>query len=74
MAPRTGLTAAVGGAADDFLRRRDRYQLTPAAARLHIFWTDPELMDDASDGDLTLAPRAIHDRLVASADAIGEQR
>jgi uncharacterized protein (TIGR02677 family) len=59
---------------EDFLRRRDRYQLTPAAARLHSFWTDPELLDDASDGDLTLAPRAIHDRLVGFADAIREQR
>ena len=24
---------------EDFLRRRDRYQLTPPAARLHSFWT-----------------------------------
>ncbi|WP_327640790.1 DUF2397 domain-containing protein [Kribbella sp. NBC_00482] len=59
---------------EDFLRRRDRYQLTPAGARLHSFWTDPQLLDDASDGDLTLAPRAIHDRLAAFADAVRDQR
>jgi uncharacterized protein (TIGR02677 family) len=59
---------------EDFLRRRDRFQLTPAAARLHSFWTDPQSQDQASEGDLTLAPRAIHDRLVAFARAIRDQR
>lgn len=54
---------------EDFLRRRDRYQLTPLAARLHSFWSAADDSDDAA-GDLTLAPRAIHDRLVAFADAV----
>jgi uncharacterized protein (TIGR02677 family) len=58
---------------EDFLRRRDRYQLTPIAARLHAFWGET---DDAEDeaGDLTLAPRAIHDRLSAFHEALGQER
>lgn len=58
---------------EDFLRRRDRYQLTPLAARLHAFWAEA---DDAEDeaGDLTLAPRAIHDRLVAFGEALAAER
>jgi len=57
---------------DDFLRRRDRYQLTPQAARLHAFWLQgPE--DEAASADLTLAPRAILDRLTAFADAVRAQ-
>jgi len=59
---------------EDFLRRRDRFQLTPAAARLHSFLSDPQLQDEAAEGDLTLAPRAIHDRLAAFADAVRKQR
>jgi hypothetical protein len=40
---------------EDFLRRRDRHQLTPAAARFHTFWTSQgDLADDAA-ADLTLA-------------------
>jgi len=59
---------------EDFLRRRDRYQLTPLAARLHAFWSQAEDADEEEAGDLTLAPRAIHDRLVAFAEAIRDQR
>jgi uncharacterized protein (TIGR02677 family) len=59
---------------EDFLRRRDRYQLTPGAARFHTFWTSQgDLADDAA-ADLTLAPRAIYDRLVTFADAIRSGR
>jgi len=54
---------------EDFLRRRDRYQLTPLAARLHSFWSAADDSDETA-GDLTLAPRAIHDRLTAFADAV----
>lgn len=54
---------------EDFLRRRDRYQLTPAAARLHTFWTQQHGDDDAA-ADLTLAPRAVRDRLEAFAAAV----
>jgi uncharacterized protein (TIGR02677 family) len=54
---------------EDFLRRRDRYQLTPRAANLHTFWAAAEDVEEAG-GDLTLAPRAIHDRLTAFADSI----
>ncbi|GAA4874859.1 DUF2397 domain-containing protein [Saccharopolyspora cebuensis] len=56
---------------EDFLRRRDRYQLTPRAASLHSFWSS---IDDAEEGagDLTLAPRAIHERLVTFAESIRE--
>lgn len=50
---------------EDFLRRRDRYQLTPLAARLHAFWSSAYDADEEEAGNLTLAPRAIHDRLVA---------
>lgn len=57
---------------EDFLRRRDRYQLTPIAARLHSFWSQTDDSDDSA-GDLTLAPRAIHDRLQAFAEAIRSQ-
>jgi uncharacterized protein (TIGR02677 family) len=55
---------------EDFLRRRDRYQLTPLAARLHAFWSQAGDEDDEAGGDLTLAPRAIHDRLRAFGAAI----
>lgn len=54
---------------EDFLRRRDRYQLTPRAARLHAFWSEAVDTDDDA-GNLTLAPRAIHDRLVAFDQAV----
>lgn len=54
---------------EDFLRRRDRYQLTPLAARLHAFWSEADDSEEAA-GDLTLAPRAIYDRLVAFAEAL----
>ena len=54
---------------EDFLRRRDRYQLTPIAARLHSFWSQADDTEEAA-ADLTLAPRAIHDRMVCFADAI----
>ncbi|MEN3270850.1 DUF2397 domain-containing protein [Pseudonocardia sp.] len=57
---------------EDFLRRRDRYQLTPAAARLHMFWIRQDGDDDAA-ADLTLAPRAIRDRLEAFAAALTER-
>jgi uncharacterized protein (TIGR02677 family) len=56
---------------EDFLRRRDRYQLTPAAARLHAFWTQELASEEDSAADLTLAPRAIHDRLRVFATAVG---
>lgn len=58
---------------EDFLRRRDRYQLTPRAARLHALWAE---IDDGEEqaGDLTLAPRAIHERLAAFVGALGEHR
>ncbi|MGH3625412.1 MAG: DUF2397 domain-containing protein, partial [Sciscionella sp.] len=59
---------------EDFLRRRDRYQLTPLAARLHAFWCETDDSDEDAAGDLTLAPRAIHDRLLAFADALRGQR
>lgn len=55
---------------EDFLRRRDRYQLTPLAASLHSFWSNTDAADDDGAGDLTLAPRAIHDRLRSFSDAI----
>jgi hypothetical protein len=55
---------------EDFLRRRDRYQLTPLAARLHTFWTRLDGGDEQEAGDLTLAPRAMYDRLAAFRDAI----
>ena len=58
---------------EDFLRRRDRYQLTPRAAALHSFWTTVDGDEDAA-GDLTLAPRAIHDRLVAFGGAVRAER
>jgi Protein of unknown function (DUF2397) len=41
---------------EDFLRRRDRYQLTLLAARLHAFWSQAEDADEEEAGDLTLAP------------------
>jgi uncharacterized protein (TIGR02677 family) len=59
---------------EDFLRRRDRYQLTPAAARLHAFWTAELAAEEDVAADLTLAPRAIHDRLETFAGAIRERR
>ncbi|WP_157254175.1 DUF2397 domain-containing protein [Nonomuraea typhae] len=57
---------------EDFLRRRDRYQLTPLAARLHAFWLAADEAEEEA-GDLTLAPRAIHDRLIAFAAAIRDK-
>ncbi|MER6993765.1 DUF2397 domain-containing protein [Saccharopolyspora hirsuta] len=54
---------------EDFLRRRDRYQLTPQAAALHVFWSSVDDAEEAA-GDLTLAPRAIHDRLIAFAESV----
>ncbi|QUQ64572.1 hypothetical protein JJ691_22920 [Kutzneria sp. CA-103260] len=54
---------------EDFLRRRDRYQLTPRAAGLHVFWSSVDDTEEAA-GDLTLAPRAIHERLIAFAESI----
>jgi uncharacterized protein (TIGR02677 family) len=54
---------------EDFLRRRDRYQLTPKAAGLHMFWSSVDDSEEAA-GDLTLAPRAIHDRLAMFAESI----
>lgn len=58
---------------EDFLRRRDRYQLTPSAARLHTFWIQQDGDDAAAAADLTLAPRAIPDRLEAFAAAVAER-
>ncbi|MBH0776987.1 DUF2397 domain-containing protein [Nocardia bovistercoris] len=58
---------------EDFLRRRDRFQLTPVAARLHAFWTVELAADEDTAADLTLAPRAIHDRLRGFAEAVREQ-
>ncbi|TDO56683.1 uncharacterized protein (TIGR02677 family) [Kribbella sp. VKM Ac-2571] len=57
---------------EDFLRRRDRYQLTPRAASLHTFWAAADDVEETA-GDLTLAPRAIHDRLIAFAGAVQRQ-
>ncbi|MGH3429224.1 MAG: DUF2397 domain-containing protein, partial [Mycobacteriales bacterium] len=59
---------------EDFLRRRDRYQLTPLAARLHSFWTEAPESDEDAAADLTLAPRAIHDRLEAFSHALTVRR
>jgi len=59
---------------EDFLRRRDRYQLTPLAARLHTFWLEVRDGDDDESGEFTLAPRAIYERLAAFADALAEHR
>lgn len=59
---------------EDFLRKRERYQLTPKAARLHTFWTEDLHAEEASAADLTLAPRAIYDRLAVFADAITGRR
>jgi uncharacterized protein (TIGR02677 family) len=59
---------------EDFLRRRDRYQLTPAAARLHAFWIEELAADENAAADLTLAPRAIHDRLETFASAVRARR
>ncbi|MFC9846259.1 DUF2397 domain-containing protein [Streptomyces sp. NPDC060223] len=59
---------------EDFLRRRDRYQITPVAARLHVFWTQEAAADEDAAADLTLAPRAIRDRLEMFALAVRERR
>ncbi|MFF3375416.1 DUF2397 domain-containing protein [Streptomyces sp. NPDC002680] len=59
---------------EDFLRRRDRYQITPVAARLHVFWTQEAMADEDAAADLTLAPRAIHDRLEMFGQAVRERR
>jgi uncharacterized protein (TIGR02677 family) len=59
---------------EDFLRRRDRYQLTPLAARLHTFWLEIRDGDDDESSEFTLAPRAIHERLAAFAEALAAQR
>lgn len=53
---------------EDFLRRRDRYQLTPRAAALHAFWSQGFAEDDAAD--VTLAPRAIRERIEALENAL----
>jgi hypothetical protein len=58
---------------EDFLRRRDRYQLTPIAARHHAFWSEADDSEDDS-ADMTLAPRAIHERLLSFRDAIVDRR
>ncbi|MGH3437993.1 MAG: DUF2397 domain-containing protein, partial [Sciscionella sp.] len=58
---------------EDFLRRRDRYQLTPAAARLHMFWAQADHADEEAAADLTLAPRVIHERLAAFSTAIRDR-
>jgi hypothetical protein len=58
---------------EDFLRRRDRYQLTPEAARLHVFWTQEQDVDSDVAADLTLAPRAIRTRLETFASAVSQQ-
>ncbi|MCX2730672.1 DUF2397 domain-containing protein [Saccharopolyspora sp. NFXS83] len=58
---------------EDFLRRRDRYQLTPRAAALHAFWSSTDDAEEAA-GDLTLAPRAIHERLSAFAESVQQAR
>ncbi|MFJ2668745.1 DUF2397 domain-containing protein [Nocardia fluminea] len=55
---------------EDFLRRRDRFQLTPTAARLHVFWTSDSGADEDAAADLTLAPRAIYDRMAAFGAAL----
>lgn len=44
---------------EDFLRRRDWYQLTPRAAGLDVFWSSVDDTEEAA-GDLTLVPRAIY--------------
>lgn len=59
---------------EDFLRKRDRYQLTPRAARLHAFWTQELQAEEETAADLTLAPRAILDRLAAFAKAVRDRR
>ncbi|MBO0852255.1 MAG: DUF2397 domain-containing protein [Nocardia sp.] len=59
---------------EDFLRRRDRFQLTPTAARLHTFWTVELAAEEDAAADLTLAPRAIHDRLRQFTDAVTDRR
>src|ERR1041385_3296076 len=58
---------------EDFLRRRDRYQLTPIAARHHAFWSEADDSEDDA-GEVTLAPRAIHERLLAFRDAVVDRR
>ena len=57
---------------EDFLRRRDRDQLTPRAASLHAFWMSSDDGEEAA-GDLTLAPRAIHDRWPRSRARFGKR-
>lgn len=59
---------------EDFLRKRDRFQLTPPAARLHTFWTQGLDAEEEAAADLTLAPRAIHDRLATFAEVLRERR
>jgi hypothetical protein len=46
--------------------------LTLLAARLHAFWAETDDSDEDAAGDLTLAPRVIHDRLLAFATAEAE--
>jgi hypothetical protein len=58
---------------EDFLRRRDRFQLTPLAARLHAFWSEVDDDDDAA-ADVTLAPRAIYERLRAFGESVLNRR
>jgi uncharacterized protein (TIGR02677 family) len=58
---------------EDFLRRRDRYQLTALASRLHAFWLAAvDGADEASSGDVTLAPRAILERISAFSAALDQ--
>ncbi|MFJ9564832.1 DUF2397 domain-containing protein [Streptomyces fuscichromogenes] len=59
---------------EDFLRRRDRYQITPVAARLHVSWMQEAAADEGTAADLTLAPRAIRDRLEMFALTVRERR
>lgn len=54
---------------EDFLRRRDRYQLTPRAAQLHAFWREAAA-EEEDVGGLTLVPRIIHDRLIEFRQAV----
>lgn len=55
---------------EDFLLRRDRYQFTPLAVRLNTFWSHDPHSDEEGAADVTLTPRAIHDRLTAFVGAV----
>ncbi len=58
---------------EDFLRRRDRFQLTVLAAKFHDFWSTLQRETDDDSGDFTLAPKSIFERLVAFRDAVRGQ-